>query len=145
MGKAACFGFFTPALLGALLSGCVEPAGAQRIVGPDGTQMLHVHCGDEQVTCFRLAGEMCPLGYFLSPIFDPRDGNFLVRCKGPAQSGQLAAASAPAPPAPPGRITIVRTRAPDPNWPPPEVAQPSEPWPAPRTATPAPSTVDLGY
>jgi hypothetical protein len=150
MGKAARFGFLTPAVLSVLLGSCVEPAGAERIIGPDGTQMLHVHCGDEQVACFRVAGEMCPRGYSLSPIFDPRDGNFLVRCRDPSEPSAIANAALPAAAKPEsGRISIVRTRTPDPDWPPHEVAQPSEPWPAPSAATPAPkagiSTVDLGY
>src|SRR5450432_720706 len=97
MAKVARIGFLalTQVLLSALLGACVEPAGAVHIVGPDGTQMLHVHCGDDQVACFQLAGELCPRGYFLSPIFDPHDGNFLVRCKDPTQSTAVAVASQP--------------------------------------------------
>lgn len=151
MAKVARFGFLTAALWSALAGGCVEPAGAEHIVGPDGTQMLHVHCGDEQVACFQLAGELCPQGYFLSPIFDPHDGNFLVRCKAPAQAALIASATRPAA-ADPGQasqVTVVRTHAPQADWPPPEVARPSEPWPAPSAGAPVPKTaignVDLGY
>ncbi len=119
--------------------GCVEPPGAERILGPDGTPMLHVHCADEQVACFQMAGERCPHGYDLSPIFDPHDGNFLVRCREP-QTLSVAAAG------------------PGPNrWSPTEVARPSEPWPAPAPTPaqssappPAPSAnsgvdIDIGY
>jgi hypothetical protein len=168
MAKAARFAFLalTPALISALISACVEPAGAAHIVGPDGTQMLHVHCGDEQAACFRLAGEMCPRGYFLSPIFDPHDGNFLVRCKDASQFGVIANAAPPAPapaaaaapvvtqpasvqPAQPAQFTAVQPHGAEADWPPHEVAKPSEPWPAPSAGAPVPKTaigdVDLGY
>jgi hypothetical protein len=140
----ARFGGAVLGVLCLLFSGCVEPPGAERIVGPDGTQMLHVHCGDEQVACFQLAGERCPHGYDLSPIFDPREGNFLVRCRNPALTRSVTAASS----------TPAQSNAGAPRndgWPPTEVATPTEPWPAasnanlpptPRTATGA---VDLGY
>ncbi len=112
--------------------------------------MLHVHCGDEQVACFQMAGERCPHGYDLSPIFDPHDGNFLVRCRTPTSTlqGFVAAASSPAPP---GRPAARAQPGSNDGWPPAEVALPSEPWPAasssalppaPRTATGA---VDIGY
>ncbi len=145
------------ALLLALASGCVEPVGAAHIIGPDGTQMLHVHCGDEQVACFQLAGELCPRGYFLSPIFDPHDGNFLVRCKDPGQAVVASVAPAPAPTvvvARPTQGTATQTRAAESDWPPTEVAIPSEPWPAPSANAPpadvpasktAAGAVDLGY
>jgi hypothetical protein len=132
--------------LSLILAGCVETPGAERIVGPDGTQMLHVHCGDEQVACFQMAGERCPHGYDLSPIFDPHDGNFLVRCRTPISTPAVVAAS----PRQSGRSAgNVQPRTDD-GWPPAEVATPTEPWPAsssalppaPRTAT---GTVDIGY
>ena len=137
------------ALLGVSLcfTGCVEPPGAERIVGPDGTQMLHVHCVDEQVVCFQLAGERCPHGYDLSPIFDPHDGNFLVRCRD-LEGATALVARAPAAPA----RTSSSTGSPSntDRWPPAEVALPSEPWPASASgATPSPNAtsgpVDLGY
>jgi hypothetical protein len=136
------------ALLGMslLFTGCVEPPGAERIVGPDGTQMLHVHCADEQVACFQLAGERCPHGYDLSPIFDPHDGNFLVRCKDPQASGAFATRAT----APSARASSSSSPAADDRWPPVEVARPSEPWPVSSSgAAPSPnaasSTVDIGY
>jgi len=148
MAKAARFGMLALPLLGALVAACVEPVGAVRIIGPDGTQMLHVHCGDEQVACFQLAGELCPRGYFLSPIFDPHDGNFLVRCKDPALASAVAVQSQPTQAAPAGAVSV-RARVPDEGWPPTEVAKPSEPWPAPSAGSPVPKTaigdVDLGY
>jgi cell division septation protein DedD len=135
-----------PGLLSSLVASCAEPAGATRIVGPDGTAMLHVHCADEQVACFQIAGQMCPSGYYLSPIFDPHDGNFLVRCKDATQAAVVASAQTAATPAPPA----VQARAPEPGWPPTEVAKPSEPWPAPSAGSPPPpktaiGDVDLGY
>lgn len=154
MAKAAHFCRLPTVVFCLLLGACVEPAGAARIVGPDGTQMLHVHCGDEQVACFQLAGELCPRGYFLSPIFDPHDGNFLVRCKDPALNGASVAA-APIQPAQampavqPATPVSVHARVPEDGWPPTEVAKPSEPWPAPSAGSPVPKTaigdVDLGY
>ncbi|MEP7049667.1 MAG: hypothetical protein ABJB12_04910 [Pseudomonadota bacterium] len=139
-GLAIALGF------GSLALSCVETPGAQRIVGPDGTHMLHVHCGDDQAACFQLAGESCPSGYDLSPIFDPRDGNFLVRCRNPPLTGTVTIArTAPTveatkrlPPAPEGA-----------PWPPAEVALPSEPWPAPSSASAPPpratTSVGIGY
>jgi hypothetical protein len=125
--------------------GCAEQPGATRIVGPDGTRMLHVHCEGEQVACFRIAGDRCPQGYDLSPIFDPHDGNFLVRCRTPQAAPTLVAATkAPTPNTNPAAAVSDR-------WPPAEVATPTEPWPthastelppAPRNAN---GTVDLGY
>jgi len=129
-----------------LTAGCAEAPGATRIVGPDGTRMLHVHCAGEQVACFQLAGERCPHGYDLSPVFEPRDGNFLVRCREP-QTAPVIAASSPAP-----RPNSRPAAAVSDRWPPAaEVATPAEPWPthasselppAPRNASGA---VDLGY
>ncbi|HEX3854825.1 MAG TPA: hypothetical protein VHW01_27880 [Polyangiaceae bacterium] len=127
------------------LVACVEQPGAERIIGPDGTQMLHVHCGDEQVACFQMAGERCPHGYDLSPIFDPHDGNFLVRCRTPMTTPGFVAAAATQP--------AHASTQPRPNegWPPSEVAMPTEPWPAPSSTAlpPAPRTatgaVDIGY
>ncbi len=152
MAKVARLGWLPAVLFGAVLGACVEPAGAAHIVGPDGTRMLHVHCGDDQVACFEIAGEQCPRGYFLSPIFDPHDGNFLVRCKDPAERGVVAVASQPAQstqPAEPVQATAVHARAAEQDWPPAEVAKPSEPWPAPSAGAPVPKTVigdvDLGY
>ena len=121
-----------------LIAGCVEQPGAQRIVGPDGTQMLHVHCGDEQVACFQMAGERCPRGYDLSPIFDPHDGNFLVRCRTPSTTPAYVTVAPSTPRAAP-------TQAPtNDGWPPAEVARPSEPWPTPSSNVPS-RTIDIGY
>jgi hypothetical protein len=135
--------------LGLLLvaSGCAEQPGASRIVGPDGTRMLHVHCGGEQVACFQIAGAHCPQGYDLSPVFDPRDGNFLVRCREAQAAPVIAKAPTPAPtPSPPPAATVAD------RWPPPtEVAKPAEPWPTHAASDPPPAprnangTIDLGY
>lgn len=146
MTRATYLGWLVPAALSLLIANCAEPAGATRIIGPDGTPLLHVHCAEAQVACFQIAGEMCPRGYFLSPVFDPHDGNFLVRCKDPTQVGVVASAQPTPVPAQPA----VRARPPEPDWPPAEVAMPSEPWPAPSATTPVPpktavGTVDVGY
>jgi hypothetical protein len=146
MGRAR-FDWLVSAGLGLvlLMPGCVEPPGAAHIVGPDGTRMLHVHCKGEQVACFQIAGDRCPHGYDLSPIFDPHDGNFLVRCREPQASPVVVASSkAPAPNTNPSAAVSDR-------WPPAEVATPSEPWPThvspdlpPAARTPS-GAVDLGY
>jgi hypothetical protein len=136
------------ALLAASLSfgGCVEQPGAERIVGPDGTHMLHVHCPDEQVACFQIAGERCPNGYDLSPIFDPHDGNFLVRCREPRAAAGIATATVP-----PARGGAVSSASPNDRWPPAEVATPTEPWPTPANVELPPTphsangNVDIGY
>jgi hypothetical protein len=131
--------------LGLLFVGCVEPPGAQRIVGPDGTLMLHVHCADQQVECFQLAGERCPHGYDLSPIFDPHDGNFLVRCREPQTTTVAVGNPAPSRPAAAG------SAAANDRWPPTEVATPAEPWPSapsnglPPTQHGASGAMDFGY
>src|SRR6478609_4729832 len=105
----------------ALAPGCAEQQpGAAGIVGPDGTRMLHVHCANDQVACFQIAGAHCPHGYDLSPVFDPHDGNFLVRCRAPQAAPVIAQAPAPTPRA----SATVNDR-----WPPAEVAKPTEPWP----------------
>jgi len=151
MLKAMAIARFGGVVLGALslaFVGCVETPGAERIVGPDGTQMLHVHCGDEQVACFQMAGERCPHGYDLSPIFDPHDGNFLVRCRTPISTpGFVAEASPPAQSARSAGGAQPRTND---GWPPAEVATPTEPWPAASSALPpapraATGAVGIGY
>ncbi len=130
-----------------VFGGCVEPPGATRIVGPDGTHLLHVHCADEQVACFQIAGERCPHGYDLSPIFDPHDGNFLVRCREP--QGVTSVATARVPPARSGASTSSSNT--NDRWPPVEVATPTEPWPTPVNADLPPTphsangNVDIGY
>jgi hypothetical protein len=137
--------------LGLLLVGCVEQPGAERIIGPDGTLMLHVHCADEQVACFQLAGERCPRGYDLSPVFDPHDGNFLVRCREPASvtaANTNPPQSQPVAASQPMGATATATNA---SWPPAEVAMPTEPWPSapsnglPPTQPSASGRADFGY
>src|SRR5690242_11584136 len=82
-------------VLGVLsISGCREP-GSTRIVGPDGSQMSHVHCGGDQGECFRIAGELCPGGYDIKPVVRGNDGNFLVRCR--TTGAPVVAQAAPAP------------------------------------------------
>jgi hypothetical protein len=145
MGKARLHWLISGGLCLLLAPGCASEPGATRIVGPDGTRMLHVHCEGEQVACFQIAGTRCPHGYDLSPIFDPHDGNFLVRCRAPqAAPAVVVASKAPAPNSNPAASVSDR-------WPPAEVATPTEPWPthasselppAPRNAN---GTVDLGY
>lgn len=123
--------------LSLLLAACVQAPGATRIVGPDGTSLFHVHCGDEQVACFQLAGDRCPSGYELSPVFDPHDGNFLVRCDSPHPPTVTMVKPPTAPPRPSASSTAGN------DWPPVEVALPAEPWPAPPVTASTP--VDIGY
>lgn len=144
--------------------GCQSP-GSQRIVGPDGSPMAHVHCGSEQGVCFRMAGELCPSGYEMTPVLRGSDGNFLVRCR--SASAPAVATQCPAPVAPnpapavavrPATTPAVAAKAPASNdtWPPTtEPSPPAYPWAAspaastagrgPTTATTSPPEVDLGY
>src|SRR5258706_2458495 len=85
----------TLGLLGLLACACRSP-GSERIVGPDGSAMSHVHCGSEQGECFRIAGELCPGGYELQPVLSGSDGNFLVRCRAAGGSAVATQCSAPA-------------------------------------------------
>lgn len=144
-------------LLGLCVSGCQQP-GAERIVGPDGSQMSHVHCGADQASCFRIAGELCPTGYDMKPVLSSSDGNFLVRCRSGA-APQVAGC----PPTAPGAVVMlsrstVRSNAPaSPSeaWPPSNEPWPlMYPWPPPETTAgvgPVPATpatnkeIDLGY
>jgi hypothetical protein len=141
----------------AALVGCAGP-GSQRIVGPDGSPMAHVHCGGDQGSCFRIAGELCPHGYDFRPVLSGSDGNFLVRCH--AESGIQAAAPAPAstsvlPHHPAPSLVVAVSARPAQAWPPTtEPAPAANPWPAPVTSAAASRTVpvttppgelDLGY
>jgi hypothetical protein len=81
--------------LGLGLLGCSRQPHARSVVGPDGTSMVHVACGSDQSACFELAGQSCPSGYTLFPIFDPHDNNFLVRCQPSSQPRATVALGAP--------------------------------------------------
>lgn len=115
------------------LSACTSP-GSQRIVGPDGTPMAHVHCGSDQGTCFRIAGELCPMGYELQPVLTGNDGNFLVRCRNPAAVAALM-------PAYPEPAPAAVTRTPQPVAITGRAAQP----PRPERPNPANEELDIGY
>jgi|SRR3954469_9319735 hypothetical protein len=126
-----------------LLLACQSP-GATRIVGPDGSPMAHVHCGADQGTCFRIAGQLCPTGYDLTPVLSGNDGNFLVSCR--ATRLPTVAARCPSP---------ATTRTPPQAWPPGSEPPLMYPWPPPEASTavrasPKASTtpqgdVDIGY
>lgn len=128
---------------------CTTTPGSQRIVGPDGTPMAHVHCGPDQGACFRIAGELCPSGYELAPVLAGSDGNFLVRCRTAAPKVTVAAlCSSP---------TAATATRPKEAWPPSNRPWPSTyPWPAPETSavtqsppsagsSKPPVEIDLGY
>src|SRR5258706_4803340 len=85
----------TLGLLGLLACACRSP-GSERIVGPDGSAMSHVHCGSAQGECFRIAGELCQGGYEMQPVLSGSDGNFLVRCRAARPQAVAAQCSAPA-------------------------------------------------
>lgn len=137
------------ALLTALaFTACARP-GAQRIIGPDGSQMVHVHCGADQGTCFRLAGELCHSGYELQPVLAGSEGNFLVRCRAPKPAASAVASCPSAAPAPvaasPSRDAWPPSNEPWPvayPWSPPETSATVQSAPATR---PAPVEIDLGY
>jgi hypothetical protein len=124
--------------------GCQSP-GSQRIVGPDGSPMMHVHCGSDQGVCFRMAGELCPSGYDMKPVLSGSDGNFLVRCR--SAGAPAVAAQCPTPPRAAAPPVVASRPAPTPSvaakapaskdvWPPTaEPSPPAYPW----------GEVDLGY
>jgi hypothetical protein len=122
------------AAFGACLVACASP-GSQRIVGPDGSPMAHVHCGSDQGVCFRLAGELCPNGYDMKPVLSGNDGNFLVRCRAPRSVAQIApTCPLPAPASSPSGLMY--------PWPPPGVSS------AARSVSPTSAQsgeIDLGY
>lgn len=161
------------ALAPLLALGC-RGAGAERIVGPDGSAMAHVHCGRDQAACFRIAGGLCPAGYEMQPVLSGRDGNFLVRCRDAGQArlsacpalAPVAALTLTTPAAPPASAPIaadtsrdVRRGSPNDGWPPASEPWPAEyPWPPPEASVtarpeaplnPTPKgeggQVDLGY
>jgi hypothetical protein len=146
-------------LVVALLGACAQP-GSQRIVGPDGSPMAHVHCGSDQGTCFRIAGELCPGGYEIRPVLASSDGNFLVRCREMRQPvvAQVTATppatpAPPAAPAPPMAVTATPTpRSSADAWPPrTDPWPPANPWPtsqanaATTQAKPGGESIDIGY
>jgi hypothetical protein len=128
------------------LVGCTSP-GSERIVGPDGSQMAHVHCGADQGVCFRIAGELCPGGYELKPVLSGNDGNFLVRCRTAAPPAVAVQCPTPARSAPTGTHTAQQ------SWP--SVSELLNPWPRPETNAAAPTApaaaappqgdFDIGY
>lgn len=133
-------------------SACTQAPRARPVLGPDGSAVWHVSCGGDQGACFELAGQSCPHGYQLTPIFDPSSNNFLVRCRD--RVTLLARAAHPTP----GPAVITPLPAPPPTlgteWPPPaEPAQPAYPWATvtegstvlPETARLPNGQVDLGY
>jgi hypothetical protein len=134
-------------VLALVLAGCGSP-GSQRIVGPDGSQMSHVHCGSEQSVCFRIAGELCPNGYEIKPVLNGNDGNFLVRCR---TAAPVVAVQCPTPPPP--RSPSTSTRSAQQAWP--AVSELLNPWPRPETNAIAPTAptkpgstqgdFDIGY
>jgi hypothetical protein len=142
-------------LLALGVAGCQQP-GAYPIVGPDGSQMSHVHCGAEQATCFRLAGELCPGGYDMKPVLSGSDGNFLVRCRASATPPVAACPSvAVATLVRPVPGTLASSSTVSERWPPSNEPWPlMYPWPPPEPTAgvgPAQSPpaknkeIDLGY
>jgi hypothetical protein len=156
MKRSWCWWGVAVGLATASLVGCTSAPGSQRIVGPDGSAMAHVHCGDDQGTCFRIAGELCPSGYDIQPVLSGSDGNFLVRCRTAAPAVVAVATPSPAASAPPGpAATTAAARSTSETWPPAHEPWPTaNPWAPPQTsaavqpprAAPNPTTeVDLGY
>lgn len=135
----------------ALAVGCASSPGSQRIIGPDGTEMAHVHCGSDQGSCFRLAGELCPSGYDMQAALAGHDGNFLVRCRAPRRTAEVATTATACASA--AQHVAAKQR----DWPPSNEPWPATyPWPPPETsaavqAPPSsqpskpPLEIDLGY
>jgi len=145
--------FATGLVLTAALSGCARQPRVRAIVGPDGTDMLHVSCGSDQGACFQLAGRRCSAGYELTPIFDPSNNNFLVRCR---DRRHLVVPSELAAEVPARRTVFRATDRGTSSWPPPLQPWPDvDPWPAadagsgaselPQTARLPNGEIDIGY
>lgn len=126
-----------PALLGLLLAcaACAVQPVAYPIVGPDGTQMLHVNCGADEGRCFQLAGQSCPYGYDMYAVHPPSGETFLVRCHYAAQQvakptwqapPRVESATASAPPEATVRSNPSREAS---TWPPTGEADTVSPWP----------------
>ena len=131
-------------LAGALSLGTAcQLSSTHRIVGPDGSAMLHVSCGDDEGFCYALAGTHCPSGYEIHPAMGKR-GNYLVRCVSYPPAGAWPAASGPTAWAPPVEPTAPPQEPPSPDgWPPLQSPNPSavvahHPPPA-TAAAPAPA------
>lgn len=167
LGSLSVVGLATGVLT--LLAGCTTP-GSERIVGPDGSAMAHVHCGDEQGVCFRIAGELCPSGYEIQPVLSGSDGNFLVRCRAAGARAAVAPCAGPVAPSPARVAAAPPTSVAAPGashtdggsvaaqerWPPAtEPWSSTSPWPAAaasvaahapeKTATTPTGDVDIGY
>jgi len=109
------------ALLGALLvSACAQPKSAQdagrvrAIVGPDGSQMLHVSCGDDEGLCYQIAGQNCPSGYDVGRTYSQERGQFFVRCRPPNPYGSEWSQRGPNA-GPPGTVAPPSTLTPPPQ------------------------------
>ncbi len=123
---------FPAAALVLLFVGCSEPR-AVPIIGPDGSHMFHVSCGDREAECYRLAGERCPYGYDVGRTVAGA-GNMLVRCRAPML--EPAYPTAQYRPSPPPLATRVAPAQP-PESPPPLMPAPAQP--APAAPQPAPT------
>jgi hypothetical protein len=118
---------FAAAVLSSGVIACTATPSVYRIVGPDGSPMLHVSCGREQGRCFQLAGERCPNGYGIHTIGPAEHGNFLVRCRPASYAPPVLTAAAPGAPStyatarverlPPNRAGPASTPSAD-TWPP---------------------------
>ncbi len=133
------------------LAACAPEPRVVPIVGPDGSRMLHVSCGDSEGECYRLAGERCPYGYDVGATIAGA-GNMLVRCRAPMTRPVYA--PAPYPQDQPRHAPVAATPASTSNAPvPPPPAAPSAssvvvrtlPPAAPPSPRSAPPRVDLGY
>lgn len=113
--------------------GCSEPR-VVPIVGPDGSHMFHVSCGDREGECYRLAGEFCPYGYDVGRTIEG-GGNMLVRCRAPMAEPGYPAAQYQSAPAPMRANPYVAPSQP--------ASLPLGASPAPSASTPAPSASSL--
>ncbi|HEY4157854.1 MAG TPA: hypothetical protein VGM29_07140 [Polyangiaceae bacterium] len=133
-GWSVALGLF---VLGATAPACVQPS-VRPIIGPDGSAMLHVHCGRDQFACFELAGQSCPHGYDMSPIFDVSEGNFLVRCRAQAAARVATTSNAESNTWHPNGDAV-------PWRPPPGASKPVKVGDLPPTRRTAAGEVDVGY
>ncbi|HMR09732.1 MAG TPA: hypothetical protein PKA88_28340 [Polyangiaceae bacterium] len=53
----------------------------KEVIGPDGTQMLHVDCRGNEAECYQAVGRRCQAGYDLFWTVSRAPGRYLVRCR----------------------------------------------------------------
>ncbi|MCA9646624.1 MAG: hypothetical protein H6718_14490 [Polyangiaceae bacterium] len=129
------------AVLGCARTQPPRAATVRPIIGPDGSQMLHVSCAGDEGLCYQAAGEACPGGYDVGRTHSVSQGNFFVRCRPPSYSDAWSVRGGAAPstplPAPPATATPPATTTAPPG--------PVSPSASAPVIYPRPGEFDVGY